>query len=232
MRTKTLLLSAAAMAAGLISSMAQGTSNVYSANVVGYATLHLTNGFTMFGNQLDVDGTGTNNTILTVLGTNFPSQTKVLAWNTNTATYATITLSASQVWSSGAAGPIVKQALQPGGGVFISIPGATPTNIDVAIVGNVLQESNRTPVIAGFQIVSYPFPISGGITTNFNYIPNPSVGSSHDKVLTWSVASQTFVTHQWGTTSWTAGDPQLSVLNACFLSPIAPNVWTNQFFVQ
>ena len=228
MRTKTLLLSAVALAAGLISSQAQ---NVYSANVVGYVNVPLATGFTLVGNQLDLDGTGTNNTILTVVGTNLPPLTKVLAWNTNTSTYASITLNAAGVWSAGAAGPIVKAALQPGGGVFVQIPASSgPTNI--TLVGNVLQQTNMMGLVTGFQIASYPFPIGGGLTTNLNYIPNPSSGSSHDRALTWNVGSQTFTTHIWGTSSWSAGDPQLGVGGAVFLQPYQPNVWTNSFVVQ
>ena len=59
MRTKTLLLSAAVLAAGLVASQAQ---NVYSANVVGYVTFtSKTNApaFEVINNPL----TGTTNTL-------------------------------------------------------------------------------------------------------------------------------------------------------------------------
>ena len=46
MRTKTLLLTAALAAAGVVSSMAQ----VYSVNSVGYVNLTLPNGFSMIAN--------------------------------------------------------------------------------------------------------------------------------------------------------------------------------------
>jgi hypothetical protein len=56
MRTKTLLLSAALVAAGVASSMAQ--SNVYSLNIVGYVNIPVTaNNFYMLNNPLD-DGQG------------------------------------------------------------------------------------------------------------------------------------------------------------------------------
>ena len=57
MRTKTLLLSAAALVAGALASQAQ--SNVYSANVVGYANVVIQgNGqFTLVANPFD-DGKG------------------------------------------------------------------------------------------------------------------------------------------------------------------------------
>lgn len=216
-----------AVAAGLLTSQAQ--SNVYSANVVGYYNVALTNGFTFFANQLDLDGTGTNNTVGSVIGTNLPLNTKILGWNTNTLSFQTITLLASG-WSAGVAGTTVKGDLQPGGGVFISIPGANPTN--VTVVGNVLQQTNIVPLFPGFQVVSYPFPISGALTSNFNYVANATVGTSHDKALTWNVGTQGYVTHTWLTTTWGAGDPQLPIGTCLFLEPWQNNYWTNGFVVQ
>ena len=71
MRTKTILTAAALLAAGALTSMAQ--SNVFSLNVVGYYNLSLTNGFQLVANQLDLDGTGVNNTLQSVFGTSLGS---------------------------------------------------------------------------------------------------------------------------------------------------------------
>src|SRR5580704_8349750 len=63
MRTKTLLLTAALVAAGVASSMAQ--SNVYSLNIVGYVNIPVTKGkLYMLNNPFD---TGTGNNISNVL---------------------------------------------------------------------------------------------------------------------------------------------------------------------
>jgi len=63
MRTKTLLLTAALVAAGVASSMAQ--SNVYSVNIVGYVNIPVVQGnFYLLGNPLD---TGNGNVITNVL---------------------------------------------------------------------------------------------------------------------------------------------------------------------
>src|SRR4051812_38861431 len=73
MRTKTAILTAALVAAGALSSMAQ---NVYSVNVVGYVNVTLNaNKFTMVANPL-------NATDMTV-GTMFPANTagiSLLKW--------------------------------------------------------------------------------------------------------------------------------------------------------
>src|ERR1700735_871929 len=55
MRTKTLLLTAALVAAGVASSMAQ--SNVYSLNVVGYVNVTVSPGYNLVTTPLD-DGAG------------------------------------------------------------------------------------------------------------------------------------------------------------------------------
>src|ERR1700744_2623354 len=87
MRTKTLLIAAAALAAGVISSEAQ----VYSQNIVGYINLPLSPGYTLIGNQLSTDLTGTNNTVASVFGTNLLVNTAVLAWEPGIAGYTSAT---------------------------------------------------------------------------------------------------------------------------------------------
>ena len=78
MRTKTLLLSAAALlAVGVVSSQAQP---VYSQNVVGYATLGLPGGaYTMMTVPFNV---GVSNGANEVFGTNIPAQSTVLIYST------------------------------------------------------------------------------------------------------------------------------------------------------
>jgi hypothetical protein len=229
MRTKTLLLAAAAaLAAGILSSSAQ----VYSANVVGYINIQLTNGFTMVANQLDFDGTGTNNNILTAIGTNLPPSSKVEAYDPTLPGFRSVTLSSGHVWSSGSSGPYVTAALQPGAGVFVFIPGVTPTNVTLTLTGTVLQQTNVTSYPSQFQIASSLFPISGNLTTNLNYIPNPKLGSIDDTVEQWNQGSQSFVTHKYNGTSWSAGSPSLAVGESFFLIPNQTTSWTNGFSVQ
>jgi len=75
MRTKTLLLTAAIVAAGIGASQAQ----VYSVNAVGYVNVSVTNGYNLIANPLN----GTNNNINTVIPA-APDQSLVFYWNTNT----------------------------------------------------------------------------------------------------------------------------------------------------
>src|SRR5690242_16700762 len=73
MKTKTLLIAAAALAAGIVTSQAQ----VYSQNIVGYANVTTpgANQWACFANPLD---NGTNN--LTSLFPSAPNQTQVEIW--------------------------------------------------------------------------------------------------------------------------------------------------------
>ena len=66
-------------------------SNVYSLNVVGYINVSYTNRFQMVANQLDLDGTGTNNTVQTVFSTNVPGLTTVYTFTPGSG-YASATL--------------------------------------------------------------------------------------------------------------------------------------------
>jgi hypothetical protein len=222
MKAKTLLIAAATLAVGAISSQAQ----VYSQNVVGYINVTLTNGFNFVANQLDLDGSGTNNTIQSVIGTNLPPTTsKVLAWDVPSQTFKTVTLFASG-WSAGTAGTVVKNALQPGGGVFIQV--SSPTNF--TIVGQVLPPStNKTSYASQFQITSFRYPVAGFLTTNLNYAPNAPIGSSDDQVLQWSPSLQQFITHKKFAGSWSGGSPNLNVAEPFFFIPNQTTVWTNGF---
>jgi hypothetical protein len=221
MKAKTLLIAAATLAVGAITSQAQ----VYSQNIVGYINVQLTNGFNLVANQLDLDGTGTNNTVQTFMGTNFPvNTTKVLAWDPISQGYKSITLLASG-WGSGTAGPFVKAGLQPGKGVFIQVASAT----NFTMVGQVLSPgTNYTVYPSQYQLASFQWPVAGFLTTNLNYAPN-SPNPNFDKVLTWSAASQSFTTHSKLAGSWQAGSPNIAVAQSFFLLPNQSTTWTNYF---
>ena len=81
---KTLLIAAAALVAGVISSEAQ---TVYSVNVVGYASVVLAPGYTLICNPFD-DGKG--NQISNILASaNLVNKSQVLTWNAGLQTYDT-----------------------------------------------------------------------------------------------------------------------------------------------
>ena len=154
MRTKTLLLSAVALATGLLSSQAQ--SNVYSANVVGYVNIVTPAGQAMLiSNPLNLDGT---NNIAVVL-TNAPKGTLVQIWNGSGFTPVSRSLIGAGAWSASAATAFVP----PGVGFFMT----TPTAFTNTFVGNVVPGNGGTndlPMTGLFQLVSSTLPVAGTIT--------------------------------------------------------------------
>src|SRR5882762_6016565 len=120
MRTKALLCAAGILAAGAATSMAQ----VYSLNVVGYVTVNLTNQaptrLTLVANQLDLDGTGTNNTLLTFLGTNLPVNTIAYGMNSGVGNFSQSKWGGTTWFPAGPA-PVVA-GCQPGSGLVVALP--------------------------------------------------------------------------------------------------------------
>jgi hypothetical protein len=219
MKAKTLLIAAAALAAGVMHSQAQ----VYSQNIVGYINVPLSTGYNLIANQLDSDGTGTNNNITATVGTNWPTGTAIQYWNPSTASFATTKFLGGK-WTAN--NQLITNSMNPGSGFFMQV--SAPTN--VTFVGNVITGTNSYPLIAGYQIVAPSGPVSGTIDTTNGYVP--SVG---DIISVWNNSSSSFVAHKrLNATTWggTGGDPQLTVGQAVFLDPTSAKIWTQILNVQ
>ncbi|HYG21974.1 MAG TPA: hypothetical protein VEH04_04265 [Verrucomicrobiae bacterium] len=168
MRTKNLLLSAAAVVAGAISAQAQ--SNVYSVNIVGYVNKPIAAGqFTLLANPLN-DGTNT----IGSLGAALPNKTTVQVWN---GTGFVGTSKAGGVWGN------PNLPIPPGTGFFVQTPaaGATVTNTFVGSVVIGYGQTNSMALPSGFSLVGSPVPIAGTLnsagpnTLNLgNSLPNKS----------------------------------------------------------
>jgi hypothetical protein len=179
MKTKSLLIAAATLAAGIISSQAA----VYSQNVVGYVNVPLpANKFTMCANQL-VTGTDvakTNCNIQAVLGTsgwtsdfNGINNTTVYVWDNPSHNwlnyYYYIAADADNQFGSNVGdgwydgtGTFSSATLPPGAGYFIKdYSGLTKTN---TLVGTVITGTNVYTIHQGFTTFSYIQPVS----TNLN----------------------------------------------------------------
>jgi hypothetical protein len=215
MKAKTLLIAAAALAAGVMHSQAQ----VYSQNIVGYINVPLPVGYSMIGNQLDLDGTGTNNSIYTAVGTNLPVNTQILAWNGSA--FSSSKLTPKGAWSLN--NMVVSNAMQPGSGFFINVPVAT----NVTFVGNVITGTNTYPIVAGYQVVAPSGPVAGTLDTTNGYTP-----TKNDQLLVWNGTA--YVSHKYTGTAWlgTGGDPQLIVGQAVFLNAATSTNWTEVLNVQ
>jgi len=209
MRTKTLLLSAAAMVAGLISAHAQ--SNVYSANIVGYVTVtNAASQYALWSLPLD---SGTNT--LNALVPNPPTGSTILVWTGSG--YSSSTKSP--------AGWLPNLTLTPGQGFFIrSTAAGTNTfvgSIAVPVGGSV------TNTLAGglYSLVGSPIPYTDSLNgTNLNL--QAGTGST---VLVWGGAG-----YSSSTKSPAGWLPNLSINpgQGFFVRPTGPTNWVQNLIVQ
>jgi hypothetical protein len=179
MRTKIALLSAALVAAGVASSMAQ--SNVYSLNVVGYVNINVTTGYNLITLPLlNADNTSAVNSVLTNTTPVVPGACTVSSWDPvhvkfNDALFA----GGDGNWYDGSYSYLTNLpgGLPPGKGFFFYLP--TPaqqvasgdpapgiTSLTLTVVGTVLQGTNTYPVTAGYDFYGNFEPVSGDLTTN------------------------------------------------------------------
>jgi hypothetical protein len=227
MKTKTLLIAAAALAAGVMSSQAQ----VYSQNIVGYVNLNLSEGFNLVATPLDYDGTGTNSSVTNIYGASLPPSSQIYVFGGSSYTVATYAINKAGTATNWTANP----SINPGLGYWVSIPsgafGGSTSNITV--VGTVLQGSLKNPAItgAGYTIVGSQVPVAGGITTSLNYFPSPS-----DQIYAYNGTGYnvyTYAINKAGTaTNWAPSIPSINVGQGFWLNSATGAAWTNNFTVQ
>jgi hypothetical protein len=151
MRTKA-LLSVAAIAASAVTAMAQ--SNVYSLNIVGYATVSIPAGYSILANPLSAGATNGANEIMTPI-----DGEQILTWNTATSSYNSVSyLSAFGGWVDDSLNASSPPSLPPGKGFFFKNPNAA-TNI--TFVGQVVPgpgTTNSVTLAAGYSMVGSALP--------------------------------------------------------------------------
>jgi len=223
MRTKTLLLSAAAIAAGIVSSQAQ--SNVFSANVVGYvSTVWKGNGlFTLTANPLD-DGNG--NQLTNILAA-LPNKSSVQFWDSASATFIG-TSKGGGTWGT-------NFSIAPGTGFFVRAAGtADITNVYVGsiVVPNGGSNSITLPA-ASFILLGGAIPYSGNLTDAYN-TASFNLGASlpnKSQVQVWDAASQSFVGTSKGGGTWGASIPFVPGQGVFIKSASATN-WVESLQLQ
>jgi len=162
MRTKA-LLSVAAIAASAITAMAQG--NVYSLNIVGYATIAIQPGYNLLANPLSAGATNGANEIMPIL-----DGEQILTWSGTAFTEVMYDSGASPTpgWvKADDTTPAAPPSLPPGKGFFFFNPANTATN--VTFVGQVIPgpSSSVTNVLAsGYSLIGSLLPASVALITN------------------------------------------------------------------
>jgi hypothetical protein len=203
MRTKTLLLSAVALAAGLVSSQAQ--SNVYSANVVGYCSVVIAGnaGYTLIANPFD-DGNGNQLTNLFPGTASLPTGSQVLTWDP-VAGYSTAQLGGSPLhWNH-------TVTLTPGTGFFVKNGAGASAPFTNTFVGSVIVPNGSSVtngVALHYSLQASPIPYTGNVASNT--VPNgdawmdfgSSVGTG-SQILTWDpIAGYTTAQKGGATPHW------------------------------
>jgi len=228
MRTKTMLLTAAMVAAGALSSVAQ---NVYSVNVVGYVNVPVfANRTYVLCNPLDGGSNGNNITnILTNVGGDNQAGANVYTFSghfNDPETY----LGTGVGWLPGT------NILSPGKGFFFQ-PVVDGT---VTFVGTV-QTSNTVVLNPGLSLVGSTFPIS----TNLSALGLHGTAAGGDNIYRFFSAQGLHGAYGGGITSigtdfWIDNDsaagpagPNLNVAEAVFyINANSAYTWTQNFTIQ
>ena len=187
MRTKALLIAAAAFAAGIVSSQAQ----VYSQNIVGYVNNPVPTGFSVQNNPFN----NSNGNALTNLipNTGAYDGTYVYVWSGST--YTIYTLDSTLATGVGDASDTVAVAapiINPGTAFYLNNQtGVGQTNTYVGSVAISTYPGTTTNAIPGtplFALVSSILPIGGGISSvlglsntgalDGDYVYQPSINAN------------------------------------------------------
>jgi hypothetical protein len=203
---KTLLIAAAALVAGIVSSNAQ----VYSANIVGYVNVAApANTFTLMANPLD-DGTNQANDLLGTI----PNRATVELWSGTSFTSYTKT-------SSGFA---VNPSIPVGTGFFVK----ATANFTNTFVGNVVpapggnQATNSLPANQ-FALVGSILPVSGNFNdSGTNALNLIATLPNRATVETWAGTSFTSYTK---TSSGFAANPAYAPGTGFFVKGTAASLW-------
>lgn len=207
MRTKTLLLAAAALAAGLVSSQAQ--TPVYSANVVGYVNVTVpATQFTLLANPLD-NGTNTANDLLAAL----PNKSTIQIWNgTGFTSYGKS--------SSGFSG---NPSIPVGTGFFVSSSAAYTNTFVGTVMPSVGGSVTNSIPLTSFVLVGSILPVGG----NFNDVGTNTLNlaatlPNKSTVQIWNGSG--FTSYGKSSTGF-AGNPPYSVGQGFFISSSGATNW-------
>jgi len=210
MRTKTLIVAAAALAAGLASTMAQA---VYSQNVVGYVNIPVpANTKVLIANQLNT----TNNTIGSLLP-NVAPNSQLFKFNNGYTAYGFDEL--DLVWT-----PDGNATMNPGEGAFFITPQATT----LTFVGEVRQGSLTNTLPTGVKVLrSSIVPQAGLISTTLG-LP----AEANDQLFTFNGGFTAYGFDELDLV-WSPSEPNIAVGQAFFYTKAGTqNNWVRNFTVN
>jgi hypothetical protein len=223
MRTKITILSAAALAAGLISSNAQ----VFSANIVGYANIPVKAGYSFLVNPFSTGVTNGANEVMPIESTPNFDGSYFLTWTGTTFKYNGFD-SGSGGWIDQNFNPAPPPVIPPGKGFFFFNPGVS--NL-VTFVGTVIPNvgaTNSLPIPSGYSMVGSVVPVAGSVT---NPVVNmPVVDGFY--MLQWNGTTYVYTGFDSGSGGWIdanfnpAAVPSLKIGEGFFYNnPDVPTTW-------
>jgi hypothetical protein len=207
MRTKTLLLTAALGAAGIITSLAQDP--VYSVNAVGYVNKTLVAGFTMISNPLNTGGN-----MLSEVIPNAEIGTTVFAFDAAAGNFVSSTYLG--VWSADLEMP-------PGVGAFVN----STAEQTITFVGEVPQGSLSVALPSGLSLIGSPVPQAGQLDTDLGLAPE--VG---DTIFKWDTTAQDYVSSTYLGVWSDAAAATIEVAEGVFYSSSSDKSWDRDFSVN
>jgi hypothetical protein len=229
MRTKSLLLAAAALAAGVLSSQAQ---TVYSANIVGYVNQTVKAGeYQLIAPTLAATSTNAPQDVYTILAR---GDTILLWTGTSYASYSYSGTPGS--WTDQNNNPVSAPNLGNGTGIFyLNNQGVDETN---TTVGTVVLTNTVTFTAGQYALVGSTPPISDTLDGTNLDLPI----QRGDTVLLWNSTNSTYQSYSFSGTvgSWSdqnnnpVASPVLPVGAAFFYlnNSGSPEVWTNNITIQ
>jgi hypothetical protein len=224
MRTKA-LLSVAAIAASAITAVAQ--SNVYSLNIVGYATVTIPSGYSLMANPLSAGVTNGANEIMPIIDGEV-----ILTWNNATSKFVQTGFdSGFGGWIDANNNPSVPPSLAPGQGFFFLNP-VGPTN--VTFVGQVVPNpgtTNHITLPSGYSLIGSAIPATVPAITNAPVSLPVLDGMA---ILSWNNATTKYVQTGFdsGFGGWIDANSNPSTAPGYtigegffFLNPVAATTW-------
>jgi hypothetical protein len=224
MRTKSMILGAAILAAGVATSMAQ--SNVYSVNVVGYVNRVIpgSGGFALVSNPLD-----TGNNVYSNLFQTLPVGSVVLKWSGSAFAPAT-RIAFGTGWSPSTNN---LNTLNPGDAAFIQSPPSSGP-ITNTFVGSVVQGTWTNSFPAGFILLGNQSPDTGDFTSLGITAAVPS-SPSGSQVLLWNETNQAYAPYTrigFGA-GWSPAGPAITTPGqGMFFDTVNPGSWSRTFTVN
>lgn len=241
MRTKTLLMSAAALlAAGIVSTQAQ--TPVYSQNVVGYASIATPSSGVNYLITVPF-AIGVSNGANEVFGSNLPDFSSLLVWNNTHSGYIQYYSDSTSPsgWDDVNFAPTTAPLLPVGVGFFLNPSGPNVTNTFAGTVSiNVGTSNKMTFASSGVNyLVASVVPYAGAVTNGNNSTGGANLNGLPDfsSILVWNNTHTGYVLYYSDSTSPSLWDdanfaplsspPSISVGQAFFLNvSSAPYTWT------